>query len=83
MKLNCKPGDLARVMTGENAGRLFEVLMESPNYGPGWWYGRMRGELPTPAQAGDEPMQALGFGHIEDSRLQPVPPTSSQKMVLQ
>jgi len=37
MKLNCKPGDLAIVVSGENVGKLVDVLHEHPVYGHGCW----------------------------------------------
>lgn len=37
MKLNCRPGDLAIVVVGENSGKLVDVIQEHPIWGRGVW----------------------------------------------
>lgn len=68
--LKCKPGDLAIIINGPNAGRLLEVLHQSKPYGPGWWHVKILG-TPIAGMFGAIKI-TMTHGSIEDRRLRPI-----------
>lgn len=70
--MNCKPGDLAVIVNGENAGRLVTVLAVSQYHGAGFWYVEIHGRPGTGTWIGTKTRGIDNFGHISDSRLRPI-----------
>ena len=70
--MNCKPGDMAVVVRGNNQGLIVEIAGVSDTYGPPFW----RVHLAWPAR-GTFPDGTVAFvkvGSIHDSRMQPIRP---------
>ena len=70
MTLNCRPGDLAVIVRGNNLGALVDVLEKSRVYEPDFWLVAVLG-LPIKGLLFNQPVP-MTQGNIEDARLRPL-----------
>jgi len=70
MKLNCKVGDLAVVINGENAGRIVKVVLPSKRQA-NWWLVDVIGSEGVGFDL-DGNRAKSNIGHIADKRLRPI-----------
>lgn len=71
MKLNCKVGDLAIVVNGENAGRLVSVLRAS-QWGRMFWFVELVGSHGPMRDRFTGAERNAPTGNVHDSRLRPI-----------
>jgi hypothetical protein len=73
--VNCKPGDMAVVVSGGHEGLIVEVLRVSDYYGAPHWRVHtawlVRGTNP------DGTTEMIRIGSIHDSRLRPIRPAGT------
>ena len=75
--MNCKPGDLAIIVTSNagNEGRIVEVIRQS-HWGVGYWHVRSIGS-PCMMDIGIPAMEAS----IQDFRLRPIRPDAEPQTI--
>jgi hypothetical protein len=70
--MNCKPGDLAYIVKGNNAGRLCNVLRPCAYYGHGYWEAEMVGAPGIACYADGTGAALANIASVEDHRLRPI-----------
>lgn len=70
--MNCKPGDMAVVVHGDNVGLIVEIVCASEYYGPPYW--QVRSPWPVRAANSDGTVVRTQIGSIHDARMRPIRP---------
>ena len=70
--MNCKPGDMAVVVRGQNQGLIVEIVGVSQTYGPPFW--RVHSAWPARATFPEGTVAFVQTASIHDSRMQPIRP---------
>jgi hypothetical protein len=71
--MRCRPGDRAVIVSGENVGRLVDVIEESDClFGPGWWFVAVLGAPAKGSFLHTGGTYEANFGNIEDRCLRPL-----------
>jgi hypothetical protein len=77
--MNCRPGDMAVVVSGRNLGLVVEIVCVSQTYGPPHWCVKTGRTV-----IGINPDHTLAFtkvGSIHDARLRPIRPGAPDRAV--
>ncbi len=74
--MNCKPGDMAVVVHGDNIGLIVEIVCFSEYYGSPYW--QVRSPWPVKATNPDGTVVRTKIGSIHDARMRPIRPDGEQ-----